>query len=67
LPVKSFDQSGTLIELEKDIVMAKNEKTSSKVAKTASKGLRTGKLTPKEIKSVSGAALTQAPDKPKKK
>jgi hypothetical protein len=47
--------------------VAKNEKTSPKVAKTASKGLRTGKLSPKEIKSVSGAALTQAPDKKKKK
>jgi hypothetical protein len=47
--------------------MAKDEKTSAKVASLASKGLRTGKLTPKEIKSVSAAALTQAPDKPKKK
>ena len=47
--------------------MAQNEKTSPKVAKIASKGLRTGKLTPSEIKSLSGAALTQAPDKYKKK
>ena len=46
--------------------MAKNEKTSAGIAKIASKGLRTGKLTQKEIKSVSGAALTQAPDKKKK-
>jgi hypothetical protein len=47
--------------------MAHNEKTSTKVAKTASKGLRTGKLTPKEIRQVSGGALTQAPDKKRKK
>jgi hypothetical protein len=47
--------------------MAKNEKTSSKVASTAAKGLRTGKLNKKETKSVSGAALTQAPDKSKPK
>jgi hypothetical protein len=45
--------------------MAKNEKTSSKVAKAASKGLRTGKLPSKETKSVSGSALSQAPDKAK--
>ena len=43
--------------------MAKNEKTSSSVGKTASKGLRTGKLSPKEIQEVSGSALTQRPDK----
>ena len=47
--------------------MAKNEKTSTKVASVASKGLRTGKLTAAEIKSVSAAALTQAPDKPTRK
>ncbi len=43
--------------------MAKNEKTSSSVGKTASKGLKTGKLSPKEIRKVSGSALTQRPDK----
>ena len=44
--------------------MARNEKTSPKVASTASKGLKDPKsLTPKQIKSVSAAALTQAPDK----
>jgi hypothetical protein len=44
--------------------MAKNEKTSSKVASVASKGLKDpGSLTKKQIKSVSAAALTQAPDK----
>ena len=43
--------------------MAKNEKTSSSVGKTASKGLKTGKLTPAEVKKVSGSALTQRPDK----
>ena len=44
--------------------MAKNEKTSPKVASIASKGLKNpGSLTNKQIKTVSGAALTQAPDK----
>ena len=47
--------------------MAKNEKTSSKVGKAASKGLRTGKLTPKETRAVSASALTQRPDKGKGK
>ena len=43
--------------------MAKNEKTSARVAKIASKGLRIGKLSPKEIRTLSGSNLTQAPDK----
>lgn len=48
--------------------MGKNEKTSKKVGSIASKGLRKpGKLTKKQIKSVSASALTQRPDKPKKK
>ena len=46
--------------------MAKNEKTSPKVAKIASKLLRNPK-TPKEVKSVAASALTQAADKKKKK
>jgi hypothetical protein len=46
--------------------MVKNEKTSAKVARTASKLLK-GKKTPKSVKSVAGSALTQAPDKKKKK
>ena len=46
--------------------MAKNEKTSKKVATTASKLLRNPK-TPKAVKSVAGSALTQAPDRRKKK
>ncbi len=47
--------------------MAKNEKTSSKVATIAAKGLKTpSKLTPKEIKTISGSVLTQSPDKKKK-
>lgn len=46
--------------------MAKNEKTSPRVATLAAKGLRTGKLTPRETKSVAAAALTQAPDRPRK-
>lgn len=47
-----------------------DEKTSKKVAKIASKALGTPeKVTNKEIRSLGGAALTQAPDKkgPKKK
>jgi hypothetical protein len=45
--------------------MAKNEKTSEKVATEASKVLRDPKST-KIDKSVAGSALTQAPDKKKK-
>ena len=45
--------------------MAKNEKTGSKVGKIASKAMRTGKLTPKETRSLGASALTQRPDKPK--
>jgi hypothetical protein len=47
--------------------MAKNEKTSPRVAKIASDVLRTGKATPKQAKTLAGAVLTQAPDKPKKR
>ena len=47
-------------------IMAKNEKTSPKVAKIASKLLRNSK-TPKEVKIVAASALTQAADKKKKK
>lgn len=44
--------------------MAKNEKTSPKVASVASKGLKNPKsLASKQIKSVSAAALTQTADK----
>ena len=42
--------------------MAKNEKTSKKVATTASKLLSNPK-TPKSVKSVAGSALSQAPDR----
>ena len=45
--------------------MAKNEKTSKRVAKKASKQLRSKKSTPSQ-KSVAGSALTQAPDRKKK-
>ena len=44
--------------------MAKNEKTSSKVASAASKILRNPNST-KAQKSVAASALTQAPDKKK--
>jgi hypothetical protein len=47
--------------------VAKNEKTSSGIGKLASKGLRTGKLTPAQVRKVSASALTQRPDKPKGK
>lgn len=46
--------------------MAKNEKTSPKVAKIASELLKNPK-TPAKVKSVAASALTQAPDKKKKK
>lgn len=46
--------------------MAKNEKTSPKVATKAAKLLADPK-TPKAVKSVAASALTQAADKPKKK
>jgi len=46
--------------------MANNEKTSKNVASKASKVLKDKKST-KDQKSVAGSALTQAPDKKKKK
>ncbi len=45
--------------------MARNEKTGNRVGRLASKGLRTGKLSPSETREVSASALTQRPDKPK--
>jgi hypothetical protein len=48
--------------------MAKDEKTSPRVAKLASDVLAGRKdPTKKEIKTLAGAALTEAPDKKKKK
>jgi hypothetical protein len=46
--------------------MAKNEKTSTPIAKIASKVLRTGHATQNEAKRLAGSALTQRPDKKKK-
>ena len=46
--------------------MAKNEKTSKRVAKIASKQLRS-KKTSRPAKSTAGSALTQAPDKKRRK
>jgi hypothetical protein len=46
--------------------MAKNEKTSPKMATVASKALSNPNAS-KLTKSLAGALLTQAPDKPKKK
>ena len=45
--------------------MGKNEKTSPRVAKIASKLLKDPK-TSKDVKSVAASVLTQAPDKKKK-
>jgi hypothetical protein len=45
--------------------MAKNEKTSSKVASIASRLLSSPK-SPKAVRRVAASALTQAPDKKKK-
>lgn len=42
--------------------MARNEKTSKRVGRTASKLLRS-KGTSKRVKSVAGSALTQRPDR----
>jgi len=50
---------------ERKKIMAKNEKTSKRVGKTASKLLRS-KKTSNKVKSVAGSALTQRPDKKKK-
>jgi len=46
--------------------MARNERTSKSVAKKASKILRDNRYS-KTSKSVAGSALTQAPDRKKKK
>ncbi len=46
--------------------MARNEKTSKRVATKASKLLRSPK-TSKNTKSVAASALTQAPDKKRRK
>jgi hypothetical protein len=44
--------------------MAANEKTSPRVVRIASKGLKApSTLTTKEIKELAGSVLTQAPDK----
>ena len=43
--------------------MAKNEKTSKRIGKIASQGLRDpGSLTNKQIQSLAGSANTQRPD-----
>jgi hypothetical protein len=45
-----------------------NEQTSARIARIASKGLKTpSKLTTAEIRAIAGAALTQAPNNPAKK
>jgi hypothetical protein len=45
-----------------------NEQTSPRIAKIASKGLKApSTLTTAEIRAVSGAVLTQTPNKPAKK
>lgn len=47
--------------------MARNERTSPKIAKLAGKVLSTGKATPAQAKKLAGSALTQAADKGSKK
>jgi hypothetical protein len=49
----------------RETVMARNEKTSKRVAKLAGKQLRKP-TTPKPQKSVAASALTQAPNKKRK-
>lgn len=44
----------------------RNETTSQRVAKIASKGLKGKPLTKSEVKSIAGAALTQTADKGKR-
>jgi hypothetical protein len=46
--------------------MARNEKTSKKVASKTSKLLRSKKTSP-DVKSIAASVLTQAPDKKKRK
>ena len=46
--------------------MARNEKTSKSVARKASK-LLSNKRTPKNVKSVAASALTQAPNRKRRK
>ena len=46
--------------------MGRNEKTSKRVGKTASQLLRSKKSSQK-VKSVAGSALTQRPDRKRKK
>jgi carnitine O-acetyltransferase len=48
--------------------MAKNEKTSKRIASLGGRALRDpGSLTLAEIRELGGSVLTQAPDKPKPK
>ena len=47
-------------------IVAKNEKTGPKAGRAASKVLKSGS-TSKNSKTAAGSALTQRPDKPKKK
>ena len=46
--------------------MARNERTSKRVGKIASKLLR-DKKSPKKVKRVAGSALTQRPDRKSKR
>jgi hypothetical protein len=58
--------SGFILSLLNEVLMARSEKTSKRVASKASKILRDPKST-KAMKSVAASALTQRPDKRKKK
>jgi hypothetical protein len=58
--------AGVLINYHLNLfTMAKNEKTSKKVASTAGKLLQNPK-TPKHVKKVAASALTQTADKKRK-
>ena len=57
---------GSIIRAKGGCIMAKNEKTSKRVGTIASEQLRS-KRTSKKAKSTAGSALTQRPDKKKKK
>ena len=47
--------------------MGKNEKTSPRIAKLASKALKGESLTKSQVKSLAGSVLTQTADKKKGK
>jgi hypothetical protein len=55
-----------IIEVKRRWIMAKNEKTSKRVGTLAARQLKS-KKTPKKAKSVAGSALTQRPDRKRRR